>query len=971
MSVSNRLPAPAGSLIDRGREIRFSFEGRSYAGHEGDSIASALAANDVWLLSRSFKYRRPRGVLTMAGLDANTLVQIGDEPNVLADRRAIGDGLVVHGQNYNGSLEHDRGNLIEPFSRFLPVGFYYKAFYKPKGAWKYWEPIIRRQAGLGRVNIRAHHGEYDKEYLFADVAVIGGGPAGLSAALEAARAGAEVILVDDGAAPGGSLGYARFDAEGGRGRNFAEDLVGAVRRTANIRVLSEATCTGLFADNWLPVIKGNRLYKMRAKAAVVAAGSIEQPAVFRNNDLPGVMLGSAAQRLIKLYGVRPGRRAVVLTANADGYGVALDLAEAGVKVEAVVDLRSEVTLSPLTASVGHRGIRVLPGSTVSEAIAGFGKRHVRAALVNRISGEGSYDPAAATLECDLLCMSVGYAPLAQLLHHGGARFAYNREAHMFEPAVLPAHVFAAGSVNGAYNLDAAMAEGRRAGWAAAQDAGCRGGSEPTAPAFRGSVGVTHPWPIFRHGKGKDFVDFDEDLQVKDLLNGAADGYDDIELLKRYSTVGMGPSQGKHSAVAAVRILARETGRDLGAMSVTTQRPPYLPEKFGHMAGRVFEPVRRTAMHRRHVELGARFMPAGLWLRPAYYGRPENREQAIRDEVAAPRQNVGLIDVSTLGGLDVRGPDAVEFLNRMYTFTYTKLQVGRSRYVLMTDQTGAIIDDGVACRFHDEHFYVTATTGGVDGVYRQMLFWNAQWRLDVDIANVTAAYAGVNVAGPRSREVLQTLCSDVDLSAGAFPYLGVRTGTVAGAPARLLRVGFVGELGYEIHMPAHSGEAVWDALMEAGRPHGIRPFGVEAQRVLRLEKGHIIVGQDTDGLTHPYEADMAWAVARNKPFFMGGRAIEIQAGRGLTRKLVGFTIEDPTAPVPEECHLVIRGADIVGRVTSAVRSPSLGKIIGLAYVAPDQAEVGTSFDIRVGGGRMIQGKTAPIPFYDPGNKRQEM
>jgi sarcosine oxidase subunit alpha len=971
MSGINRLPAPAGSLIDRERTVSFQFEGRSYAGSAGDTIASALAANDVWILSRSFKYHRPRGVVTMAGLDANTLVQIGDEPNVLADRRPISEGLAVRGQNYRGSLEHDRERWIELFGKFLPVGFYYKAFYKPRGSWKLWEPFIRRRAGLGTVNTHAHHGHYDKAYLFADVAVVGAGPAGLAAALEAAKSGAEVILIDDGAAPGGSLGYARFDADGSRGARLAGELAAAVHAEPNIRLLSDAVCTGLFADNWLAVIRGNRLYKLRAKASVIATGSLEQPAIFRNNDLPGVMLGSAAQRLIRLYGVKPGRKAVVLTANADGYGVALDLADAGVAVQAVVDLRDEVTPASRTAAVQNRDIRIITGSAIPEALPGPGKHRIAGALVARRIGEGVCAPAAATIECDLLCMSVGYSPVAHLLHHARAGFQYNDETHMFEPAKLPAHLFAAGSVAGCYNLDAVLADGRRAGWEAAVDAGFSGTVEPAEPAFRAGVGLTHPWPIFPHPKGKDFVDYDEDLQVKDLVNGAADGYDDIELLKRYTTVGMGPSQGKHSAVAAVRILAKETGRDIATMSVTTQRPPFLPEKFGHMAGRVFEPERRTAMHHRHVELGAKFMPAGLWWRPAYYGQPNEREQAIRDETMAVRENVGLIDVSTLGGLDVRGPDAAEFLNRMYTFTYTKLPVGRSRYVLMTDQTGAIMDDGVACRFHDEHFYVTATTGGVDGVYRLMLFWNAQWRLDVDVANVTAAYAGVNVAGPRSREVLQQLCHDVDLSPEAFPYLGVRMGTVAGVSCRLLRVGFVGELGYEIHLPAHCGEHVWDALMEAGMPLGIRPFGVEAQRVLRLEKGHIIIGQDTDGLTHPYEADMPWAVAKSKPFYLGGRSVEIQAAKGLTRKLVGFAIEDAAAPVPEECHLVIRGADIVGRVTSAVRSPSLGKIVGLAYVAPDQAEPGKSFDIRVDGGRMIQGKVVPIPFYDPENKRQEM
>jgi sarcosine oxidase subunit alpha len=542
---------------------------------------------------------------------------------------------------------------------------------------------------------------------------------------------------------------------------------------------------------------------------------------------------------------------------------------------------------------------------------------------------------------------------------------------MFQPAALPARVFAAGSVNGTYDLDAVLAEGSRTGWEAARDAGGTGGEEPPPPTDKGAADQTHPWPIFPHRKGKDFVDFDEDLQVHDLLNGIADGYDDIELLKRYSTVGMGPSQGRHSAVAAVRLTADAAGRDLATMSVTTQRPPYRPEKFAHLAGRVFEPYRHTAMHHRHVEAGARMMVAGAWYRPAFYGRKADRERAIQDEALNVRRNVGLIDVSTLGGLDIRGPDSPELLNRLYTGTYGRQPVGRARYVLMADQTGAIVDDGVTCRLHPEHFYVTATTGGVDAVYRSMLQWNAQWRLAVDIANVTAAYAGVNIAGPNSRQVLESVCPEIDLSPEAFPYMGVRRGRVAGIPARLLRVGFVGELGYEIHVPASRGEALWDALMEAGRPTGIQPFGVEAQRVLRLEKGHIIIGQDSDGLTTPYEADMGWAIGRNKPFYVGSRAIEVQRQRGLTRRLVGFTIDDQTAPVPEECHLVVRGPNITGRVTSAVRSPALERIVGLAYVAIDQSELGSVFDIKVAGGRLIQGRVVPIPFYDPENKRQEM
>lgn len=969
----NRLPAPRGLLIDRSQPVTFSFEGRNFTGYAGDTIASALAANGAWMISRSFKYHRPRGILTMIGQDANTLVQVGDEPNCLADKREIAPGIAVEGQNYFGTLDADRGRMVELVKKFLPVGFYYKTFHEKRTSWRFWEPIVRAMAGLGKVDLKAdfHHSYYDKKYLFADVAVIGGGPAGLAAALQAAETGAEVILIEENPILGGSLNYARFDETGEAACKIVGDLVARVKLKPNITVMTKAICSGWFADNWLPVIQGNRFHKLRARTVVIATGSIEQPAVFRNNDLPGIMMGSAAQRLIHLYGVKPGQRAVILTANRDGYGQALDLVEAGVEVAAVVDLRTDPPADAFTAAVRRAGIPIHTGYAISEASHISGKQHVSSVALARIVREGELGQASMSIACDLVLMSVGYSPAGHLLHHAGTKFGYDGQAHMFKPEAVPAHVYAAGSVNNTFDLEAVLADGRHAGWSAAKDAGFEQGAAPAVPVERGAENQTYPWPIFPHDSGMEFVDFDEDLKVEDLINGIHDGYDSVELLKRYSTVGMGPSQGKHSAVAAVRLVAKETGTDLRNMSVTTQRPPYTPEKFGHLAGRIFDPERRTAMHHRHLELGAQMMPAGVWWRPGYYGAKADREKAIRDEVMNVRNNVGLIDVSTLGGLDVRGPDAAEFLNRMYTFTYSKLQVGRSRYVLMTDQAGVVTDDGVACRFHDEHFYVTATTSGVDVVYRQMLQWNAQWRLDVDIANVTAAYAGVNIAGPKSREVLARVCHDIDLSPEGFPYLGVRMGTVAGIPARLMRVGFVGELGYEIHVPASQGEALWDVLMSAGGINNIRPFGVEAQRVLRLEKGHIIVSQDTDGLTTVHEADMPWAIAKTKPFYVGGRSTDIQLKNGLTRKLVGFTLTNPADPCPEECHLVIKGEAIVGRVTSAVHSPNLNKVVGLAYVHPDDAAPGSTFEIKVAGGRRIQGKVVPIPFYDPESKRQEM
>lgn len=967
MNSHTRLPAPMGLLIDREQPLHFQFDGQACQGFAGDSIASALLGSGRWLLSRSFKYHRPRGPLSMAGQDANTLVQLPDEPNVLADLEAARDGQVVEGQNFNGSLTHDRDAYLGKFSRFMPVGFYYRSFYKPKGMWKVWEPLIRKKAGLGVLDLGFRPQYYDKAYLFVDLAVIGAGPAGLRAALDAANAGAKVLLIEQQPVLGGSLTYARFDIAGTRATSLRQELLAAVEGHPNIQVLLDATCNGWFTDNYLPVIQHKRLYKVRASRCLVAAGSFDQPVVFRNNDLPGVMLTSAVQRLMKLYAVKPGQRAVILTGHDDGYLAALDLQDQGVAVAAVVDMRAAPADAALAAELKRRNIPVHLGSTVYEALHEAGMRHVSGVDIRPITGQGKVGPHGLRLACDLLCMSAGYMPVYQLPCQAGGKLAYDVNRDEFAISNLPAGLDIAGSVNGRHALGNVLADATRG---AADALAALGLEAPVQPVFSAEAKVNFPWPIFPHPKGKDFVDFDEDLQVRDIVNATRSGYRDVQLVKRFSTVGMGPSQGRHSALPTARLVAHATGRSISETGVTTARPPFQAEKLAHVAGRAFDPYRQTPMHRRHLEAGAKMMPAGIWQRPAYYGKPEDRERCMQEEARHVREKVGLIDVSTLGGLDVRGPDAAELLERLYTFGFAKLAIGRTRYALMTNEHGVVIDDGVCARLGEQHFYVTATTSGVDRIYQQMLKWNAQWRLDVDVTNVTAALAAVNLAGPLSRQVLAKVCDDVDLSAEAFPYLGVRQGTVAGIAARILRVGFVGELGYEVHVPARHAERLWDTLMQAGAGLGIRPFGVETQRLLRLEKGHVIISQDTDGMTHPAEIDMQWAIGRKKPFFVGKRSIEILEAQPLKRKLVGFTLPKGS-PQPLEGHLVLDGADISGNVTSCEYSQTLGQIIGLAYAGAHQATPGMHIPIRVEGGVMVNAKVVPLPFHDPDNLHQEL
>ncbi|WP_017346668.1 2Fe-2S iron-sulfur cluster-binding protein [Pantoea sp. A4] len=965
-----RLAAPMGRYIDRQQPVNFSFEGQQRQGYAGDCIASALLAYGQTTLSRSFKYHRPRGVLTMAGQDANTLVQLPDAPNVLADQQPVAEGLRVMGQNYNGSLAQDRDSRMELFSRFMPVGFYYRAFYKPMGMWKRWEPLIRRKAGLGVLNLQVKPGYHDKAYLFCDVMIAGSGPAGMQAALTAAEGGARVVLVEQSPQLGGALSWARFAADAQPAERELRRLHQAVSEHPAITLLLNATCNGWFQDNWLPVIQGTRMFKVRAQACIVAAGSYDQPVVFRYNDLPGVMLTSAAQRLMQWYAVKPGQRAVILTGNDDGYLAALALHEQGVEVAGIVDMRARATDPTLVKRLSQLGIDIHTHATVFEALPARQTGHLHAVEVRKISGQGTVVAQGEKINCDLLCMSGGYMPAWQLPCQAGAKLHYADDSARFTLSNLPHGLYTAGSINGWQQLEDVLHDGAYAAGEALAQIGRSSASATPAP--QGEPVGNYPWPLFPHPKGKEFVDFDEDLQVKDIINATRHGYRDVQLVKRFSTVGMGPSQGRHSALPTARLVAQATQRSVSETGVTTARPPFSAETLAHLAGRSFDPWRVTALHQHHLKLQAEMMPAGNWLRPAWYRTTtaQNRRDAVQQEALNVRNNVGLIDVSTLGGIELRGPDAAEFLNRMYTLAFHKQPAGKTRYALMTNEQGVVIDDGVACRLAQNHFYVTATTSGVARVYQNMQQWNTRWRLNVDIANVSSAWAAVNLAGPRSRDVLKQLCTDVDLSSSAFPYLAYREGHVAGIPARLLRVGFVGELGYEIHVPARYASGLWEALMSAGAALSIRPFGVEAQRLLRLEKGHVIIGQDTDGMSHPAEIDMGWAVNRQKTPFVGLRAIDILGGQAALRKLVAFQLP-ADAPQPLEGHLVLSGDTITGNVTSCEYSPTLKAIIGMAYASLEHSSPGSQITLRVEGGRELAAQVVKLPFYDADNLRQEL
>ncbi len=964
-----RLPEQPGEWIDRSRPVRFWVEDREVVGFAGDTLSTAMWANGIRVLGRSFKYHRPRGIWSLADADCNAMFESEQETNIRADVTRVSEGLNLKAVNTVGGLENDLAGFMDKLSPFFPVGFYYKAFHTPRRLFPFYERKMREMAGLGEVNPHKPLVNTPKRYDFCDVLVVGSGPAGLSAAIAAAQQNLHVLVVEENPHPGGTLCFQA--GRDPRRKQLRAELLEKASSLKNLEIRTSTLAAGYYADHWIALVDSTRMTKLRAKCMVVASGCYEQPAVFRNNDLPGVMLASAAQRLIHQFAVKPFQRAVVLAANGDGYEAALDLHAAGTQVVCIADLRPDGELSDLDKRANEAGILVYKATAIYEAIPSGGKKGIRRVVLCALDEKGlPLLERTIEVDCDGIAMSVGWAPADSLLRQGRTRMSYCRPLEQYVPDVLPPGLFAAGRVNGIYRLEDQLEDGRRAGLAAAAHCGVETDSLPSMPRREGPS-PSHPYPIIAHPHGKNFVDLDEDIQVKDIENAVQEGYDSIELLKRYSTFGMGPSQGKHANMNVARILARLKGQSLATSNLTTARPFTSPVALKHLAGRIFSPHRQTPMHQRHQSAGAKFMHAGNWLRPEYYVRPgHTRQQAITDEVLAVRESVGLIDIGTLGKLEICGPDAAEFIERMYTARYAKLEVGMTRYVLMCDESGVMIDDGVAARLAPDRFYVTTTTGGSDAVAWEMKRWAIIWGLKVVLVNATGTYAAMNLAGPNSRQVLREL-THINLDAKAYPYLGVREGYVAGVPARLLRVGFVGEWGYEIHAPADSGAWVWDRIMEVGREYGIKPFGVEAQRILRLEKAHIIIGQDSDGLTHPFEAGMNWAIKQDKAFFVGQRSLDILRKKPVTRRLVGFTLpKDTFGPSPKECHLIIEQGEIVGRVTSVTLSPTLGHVIGMAYVRPEQAVPGTSFSIRVDGGEMIRATVVKVPFYDPENLRQK-
>ena len=827
------------------------------------------------------------------------------------------------------------------------------------------QPIIRRMAGLGSVPEEDQPVRHLRhEYAHVDVAVVGGGPAGMSAALAAAEAGAQVMLIDNQPSLGGHLRYnvAFHDALPGIGRTkgyeAADRLRAEVEASANIAVLSDASAFGLYDGNLLGIDAGNRTIKLRAKRIIVATGSIETPLTFDRNDLPGVMLTTGLQRLMHLYGVRPGSTAIVGTTGDQGYQAALDMFHAGLRVAVVADARPKFPADlEAAAELQAHGVLILPSHALTRA---EGVKKAVGAVAARLD-DGRITMEERQFDGDVIAMSGGFQPASGLLHQLGASSKYDTALDETLPKELPAGLHSAGEVNGVHALSAIIAQGRQTGAEAFAALGGNGPGNITQAAQEVSASTTAISPQIDMAQGtKQFVCFCEDVTARDIAKGIDEGFADVQTLKRYSTVTQGPCQGKMCHRAFAKITAGHTGKSMDETGATTSRPPMSPVSLGALAGPSHRPIKHTSMDRLHRELGAQMIDSNVWHRPRMYGSPQ-------EEAANVRRGVGIIDVSTLGKLDVRGVDAPALLDKLYTHHFSTLRPGRVRYGVICSDNGTIMDDGTVTRLADDHYFVTTSTASVETIEGWFKWWMAGIDMFAHVMDITSGLAAINVAGPLARETLAKL-TDVDVSVKGFRYMRSKQGEVAGVPTTLLRIGFVGESGWELHFPAEYGEHMWGALMKAGAEFGIKPFGTEAQRILRLEKMHIISNHDTDILSNPIDADMEWVVKLEKQDFIGrGALIAATENPGRTR-LVGFVMQNGV--VPHDGSPVVAGFSPVGKVTSSRLSPTIGKGFGLAWVPIDLAEEGKSIQILVDG-KTHDADVTLEPVYDPdGTKLRE-
>jgi sarcosine oxidase subunit alpha len=981
-----------GGRIDRASPIAMRFNGTTIEGYAGDTIASALLANGIHFVARSFKYHRPRGIFSHGSEEPNGLFAVDRggariDPNTRATTTEAVNGLSLRSQNHWPSLALDVGAAIDVFSALLAAGFYYKTFMWPRSFWrKIYEPAIRAAAGLGRAPTAPDPDRYQHAHAHCDVLVVGAGPAGLAAALAASESDKRVILADEQAEMGGSLLHDMSSTiDGSSPWSWLEQTLARLHSRSNVQLLPRTTAFGYYNHNHLGLLQRvtdhlvnphpsgprERLWQVRAGEVVLATGAHERPLVFPGNDRPGIMLAESLRVFANRYGVLPGQRAVIATSGASAYTVAADLLAVGVQVT-IVDVRRHQDCAVEAAALRGAGCEVLAGHTV---LSSRGRKRVNALLIAPIEAAGPIG-ARRLLPCDCVGLSGGWTPAVHLFSQSRGKLTFDRKLDAFLPEASVRGESSAGAVRGSYQLSACLAQGWRAGAAAA---GLTRERHFKASATRTGFEPVRLLPAANR-QGHAFVDLQNDVTANDIGLAVREGFRSIEHVKRYTTAGMATDQGKTSNMNVIGLVAKTLGAAVPDIGTTTFRPPYTPVTFGALAGpsrgRLFEPVRTPPAHAWAVRHGAIFEDVGQWKRARAFPRAnEDLQAAVTREVTAVRTSAGILDASTLGKIEVVGADAAEFLDRMYTNRLSRLAPGRCRYALLLKEDGYVFDDGVVARLTRDRFHVTTTTGGAARVLQHMEeYLQTEWpELAVYLTSVTEQYATIAVQGPKSRQILAPLVEELDLATQAFPHMSVRTATICGLACRLFRVSFTGELGYEINVPADYGQALWDALIESGKALGITPYGTEAMHVLRAEKGFIIVGQETDGTVAPDDLGLAGLIGRGKADFVGLRSLArpdlVAPGR---KQLVGLASEDartvleegaqiladPSEPLPMRSH---------GHVTSSYWSPSCHQPIALALIADGRSRIGQRLHATTPAGVVAVQVRDPI-FFDPTGAR---
>ncbi|MXN47434.1 sarcosine oxidase subunit alpha family protein [Shinella kummerowiae] len=989
MSGANRI-AGQGRLTPA-KTARFTFDGKTYQALEGDTVASALLANGVHLVGRSFKYHRPRGILSAGPEEPNALIDVSRDvarrqPNVRAPVQEVFDGMKVESQNRWPSLSFDIGGVNNLLSPFFAAGFYYKTFMWPKAAWeKVYEPFIRKAAGLGVAPTEEDPDHYANRYDHCDVLVAGAGVAGLAAALAAAEAGARVILVDEQPEVGGALHYdMSVTIDGQSGYEWAQATAAKLKAMENVTVLTRTTAFGYYNHNFVGLVERvtdhlakpdkklprERLWQVRAKRVILATGSIERHMVFANNDRPGIMLASAARTYLNHFGVAVGRKVGVYTASDSAYEAAFDLKRAGVTIAAIVDNREKPGDAVLTEA-RRLGIEVLTGHSVVDT---KGKLRVSSISVAR-NGGGS----ARAIPVDALLMSAGWTPSVHLFSQSRGKVAYDAASGRFLPGTYAQDCLSVGSCNGTDGLQATIEESLAAGELMARATGNEGGAKVE---LRGENAFEWTGGMAGAGEGagvdttvKAFVDFQNDVCAKDIRLAVREGMHSIEHIKRFTTNGMATDQGKLSNIHGLAIASEVLNREIPKIGLTTFRAPYTPVTFGalisHSRGELFDPARKTPMHAWEEAHGAVFEDVGNWKRAWYYPRSgETMHDAVNRECRTVRNAAGLFDASTLGKIEVVGPDAAEFLNLMYTNAWDTLKPGRCRYGIMLREDGFVYDDGVVGRLAEDRFHVTTTTGGAPRVMNHMEdYLQTEFpHLKVWLTSTTEQWAVIAVQGPKAREILAPLVEGIDMANEAFPHMSVREGKICGVPTRLFRMSFTGEAGFEVNVPADYGQAVWEAIWARAEPLGACAYGTETMHVLRAEKGYIIVGQDTDGTVTPHDASLSWAVSKKKTDFVGIRGLKrpdlVKEGR---KQLVGLLTKDPNVVLEEGAQIVAdpnqpKPMTMLGHVTSSYWSENCGRSIAMALVAGGQARLGQTLYVPMPD-RTIAVEVSDMVFVD--------